>query len=220
MRNRVRRILWAATLLAAAGLGGCTDAITVWPVAAGVQGTAKVDVPAVAGHWRMTGEGPDGPTLEVGHVPNERGTCRGGMVTYTETGNVTELGDQTCFIDLDGNLVAELRSVAPMAGFFRQYLVRIEADRIEVCTGLTLWAVLAAMAEDQPVGYALDTIEHTVREQESGDLMVIIARPGPMREFLATALPEMAAACDQKQNDVGWAAFERYDPDAEPAASE
>lgn len=220
MANRVRRILWAATLLAAAGLGGCTDAITVWPVAAGVQGTAKVDVPAVAGHWRMSGEGPDGPTLEVGHVPGERGTCRGGIVKYTETGNVTELGDQTCFIDLDGNLVAEMRSVAPMAGFFRQYLVRVEADRIEVCTGLTLWAVLEAMAEDQPVGYSLDSIEHTVRDQESGDLMVIIERPEPMRQFLASALPELVAACDQHHNDLGWVAFERYDPDAEPAATE
>jgi hypothetical protein len=220
MGYRVRQTLWAATLLAAAGLGGCTDAITVWPVAAGAQGTASVDVPAVAGHWRMTGEGPDGPTLEIGHVPGEHSTCRGGMVTYKESGNVTELGDQTCFIDLDGNLVAEIRSVAPMADFFRQYLVRIEPDRIEVCTGLTVWAVLAAMAEDQPVGYSFDTIEHTVREQESGDLMVIIARPEPMREFLATALPEMAAACDQNHNDLGWAAFERYDPDAEPAAAE
>lgn len=220
MGNRVRQILWAATLLAAAGLGGCTDAITVWPVAAGAQGTAKVDVPAVSGHWRMTGEGPDGPTLEVGHVPGEHGTCRGGMVTYTETGNVTELGDQTCFVDLDGNLVAEMRSVAPMAGFFRQYLVRIEADRIEVCTGFTVWAVLAEMAKDQPVGYSLDAIEHTVREQESGDLMVIIAKPGPMREFLATALPEMAAACDQGRNDIGWAAFERYEPEAESAPTD
>lgn len=159
-------------------------------------------------------------TLEIGHVPGEHGTCRGGMVTYTETGNVTELGDQTCFIDLDGNLVAEMRSVAPMAGFFRQYLVRIEADRIEVCTGLTVWAVLAEMAKDQPVGYSLDTIEHTVREQESGDLMVIIARPGPMREFLATALPELVAACDQSHNNLDWVAFERYEPDAEPAATE
>ena len=220
MGHRVRQTLWAAMLLAAAGLGGCTDAITVWPVAAGAQGTAKVDVPAVAGHWRMSGEGPDGPTLEVAHVPGEHSTCRGGMVTYTESGNVTELGDQTCFIDLDGNLVAELRSVAPMAGFFRQYLVRIEADQIEVCTGLTVWAVLAAMAEDQPVGYSFDTIEHTVREQEGGDLIVIIERPEPMREFLQNALPEMAAACDQNVGDLGWVAFERYDPDAEPAATE
>ena len=220
MGHRVRQIVWAATLLATAGLGGCTDAITVWPVAAGVQGTTKIDVPAVAGHWRVTGEGPDGPTLDVGHVPGEHGTCRGGMVTYTETGNVTELGDQTCFIDLDGNLVAELRSVAPMAGFFRQYLVRIEADRIEVCTGLTVWAVLGAMAEDQPVGYSLDTIEHTVRKQEAGDLMVIIERPAPMRQFLVSALPELAAACDQNQNELGWVAFERYDPGAVSPATE
>jgi hypothetical protein len=220
MGTRIRHTLWVVTLLAAAGLGGCTDAITVWPVAAGVQGAATLDVPAVAGHWRVAGEGPDGPTLDVGHVPGERGRCRGGMVTYTESGNVTELGDQTCFIDLDGNLVAEMRSVAPMAGFFRQYLVRIEADRIEVCTGFTVWAVLAEMAKDQPVGYALDTIEHTVREQEAGDLMVIIARPEPMREFLATALPELVAACDQNHNNLGWVAFERYEPDAEPAATE
>ena len=222
MINRVRQVLWATTLLAAAGLGGCTDAITVWPVAAGVQGTTKIDVPAVAGHWRVTGEGPDGPTLDVGHVPGEHGTCRGGTVTYTETGNVTELGDQTCFIDLDGNLVAEIRSVTPLAGFYRQYLVRIGTDRIEVCTGLTVWAVLRAMAEDQPVGYSLDTIEHTVRDQEAGDLMVIIERPEPMRRFLASALPELAAACDQNRNDLGWKAFERYEPEpeAEPAATQ
>jgi len=222
MINRVRQVLWATTLLAAAGLGGCTDAITVWPVAAGVQGTTKIDVPAVAGHWRVTGEGPDGPTLDVGHVPGEHGTCRGGTVTYTETGNVTELGDQTCFIDLDGNLVAEIRSVTPLAGFYRQYLVRIDTDRIEVCTGLTVWAVLRAMAEDQPVGYSLDTIEHTVRDQEAGDLMVIIERPEPMRRFLASALPELAAACDQNRNDLGWKAFERYEPEpeAEPAATQ
>lgn len=216
--NIQRRLLpWAATILLATGLAGCTDAITVWPVAAGVEGSAAVDVPPLAGHWRALEAGEGGPTLDVGHVPGEHGTCRGGMVSFTDSGEVTEIGDQTCFIDLAGNLLAEVRSVAPMAGFYRQYLVRIETDRIEVCTGLPVWVVLAKLQKEGPVGFDLDTLDHTVREQQAGDLMVFIAQPEPMREFLATALPEAAALCDRGDDDITWIAFERYEPDEERA---
>jgi len=220
MNIRSRQALWAMAILLAGGLAGCTDAITVWPVAAGAHGAADVDVPPLAGHWRVADPAGNGPTLEVQHVPGERGTCRGGMVTYTEAGNVTHMGDQTCFIDIAGSLVAEVRSVEPMAGFFRQYLVRIDADRIEVCTGLPVWVVLAHLQKQGPVGFWLDALEYTVREQESGDLMVFISRPEPMREFLGTALPEMVARCDRGEDDIEWIGFERFEPEEESAASE
>jgi hypothetical protein len=216
MNPRHRRNAWFAIVLLVAGLAGCTDAITVWPVAGGAYDASVPHVPPVAGHWRVAGDDTDGPTLEVGHVPGDQASCRGGMVVYTESGNVTNVGDQTCFVDIDGSLVAEVRTVEPMARFYRQYLVRIEPDRIEVCTGLPVWVVLDELRKDSPVSYALDTLDYTVREQESGDLMVFISKPQPMREFLATALPEAAAACDRGANDFEWIAFERYEPDVEP----
>ena len=212
-----RRKHWLAIVLAVAGLAGCTDAITVWPVAGGAHGTSVPNVPPVAGHWRVAGDDADGPTLDVGHVPGDGAQCRGGMVVYTESGNVTNLGDQTCFVDIEGSLLAEVRTVEPMARFYRQYLVRIEPERIELCTGLPVWVVLDELKKKSPVGYALDTLDYTVREQESGDLMVFISKPGPMREFLATALPEMAAACDRGAEGFEWVAFEPFEPDAESA---
>jgi hypothetical protein len=216
MRTRRWRILAVAVWWSILGLAGCTDAITVWPVAKGVSGDG-VDVPPLAGHWRIAGKGEGAPTLEVGHVPGEHGQCRGGKVIYTEDGEATDLGDETCFVNLAGNLVAELRSVAPLAGFYRQYLVRLDADRIEVCTGLPVWVIFAELQKG-PVGFSLDTLQYTVRDQETGDLMVFISRPEPLREFLEIALPEAAARCDRADDDLKWIAFERYEPDEPPAA--
>jgi hypothetical protein len=216
MRARRGLFLLAVTCLLAGGLAGCTDAVTVWPIAQGVP-LDGVEVPPLAGHWRVAGEGEGAPTLEVGHVPGERSQCRGGRVTYTEGGDVSELGDQTCFVDLGGSLVAELRSVAPMAGFYRQYLVRVDSDRIEVCVGLPVWVILAELQKG-PVGFSLDTLQYTVRDQETGDLMVFISRPEPLREFLEIALPEAVARCDRADDDFKWIAFERYEPE-EPAAA-
>jgi hypothetical protein len=201
------------------GLGGCTDAITVWPIAKDPPGDG-VDVPPLAGHWRVVDGGEGAPTLDVGHVPGEHGQCRGGRVSYTEDGDVSQLGDQTCFINLDGNLLAELRSVEPMAGFYRQYLVRLDADRIEVCTGLPVWVALLELQKHGPVGYSFDALQYTVRDQEMGDLVVFISRPEPLREFLVTALPEAVARCDRADDDLKWIAFERYEPDEEPAPAE
>lgn len=217
MRARRCPVLLAATCLLAGGLAGCTDAITVWPVATGVR--ADVDLPPLAGHWRTADEGDAVSTLEVRHVPGEHGTCRGGLVTITEGSNVTDIGDLTCFANIAGHLVAELRTVAPTAGFYRQYLVRIDADRIEVCTGLPVWVVLAELQKQGFAGFSLDDLQYTVRDQQSGDLMVFISRPEPLREFLEIALPEAAARCDLGKNDMQWVAFERYEPD-EPSPAE
>jgi hypothetical protein len=219
MRTRRWRLLVLAAWWLVLGLGGCTDAITVWPIARNPPGD-DVDVPPLAGHWRLVDGGEGAPTLEVAHVPGERGQCRGGRVAYTDAGDVSEIGDQTCFINLDGNLVAELRSIGPMAGFYRQYLVRLDADRIEVCTGLPIWVGLFELKKQGPVGYSFDALQYTVRDQEAGDLVVFISRPEPLREFLATALPEAAARCDLADDDFKWVVFERYEPDDEPAPAE
>ena len=215
-----RRVRWIATVLLVTGLAGCTDSLTVWPVAGTLRSDTAVDVPSLDGHWRMAGEGKDGPTLDVEQVPGERGVCRAGRVTYREDGNVTEVGDQTCFVDIAGYMLAEVRSVEPKAGFYRQYLVRLQSERIEVCTGFPVWVLLLELQKDGPVGFALDTLDYTLREQESGDLMVIISKPQPMRDFLATALPEAAAACDLNDQGIAWVAFERAEEEADADASE
>jgi hypothetical protein len=207
---RCRRLVtWIATMLLATGLAGCTDALTVWPVAGAVRGNAPVEVPSLSGRWRLAGEDEDGPILDVKQVPGDRGICRAGMVTYTESGNVTQVGDETCFLDIAGYTVAEVRSVEPKAGFYRQYLVRLQSERIEVCTGFPVWVLLLELQKGGGAGFALESLDYTLRERESGDLMVFISRPVPMLEFLATALPEAAAACDQNDEGVAWIAFER-----------
>jgi hypothetical protein len=193
MRARRWPCLLAVTCLLAGGLTGCTDAITVWPIAQGVP-LDGVEVPPLAGHWRVAGGGEAAPTLEVGHVPGERSQCRGGRVTYTENGNVSEIGDQTCFINMG------------------------DSDRIEVCVGLPVWVILAELQKGGLAGFSLDTLQYTVRDQETGDLMVFISRPEPLREFLEIALPEAVARCDRADDDFEWIAFERYEPE-EPAAA-
>jgi hypothetical protein len=162
----------------------------------------------------LAGEDEDGPILDVQQVPGDRGICRAGMVTYTESGNVTQVGDQTCFIDVAGYTVAEVRSVEPKAGFYRQYLVRLQADRIEVCTGLPVWVLLLELERGGRAGFSLDALDYTLRDQESGDLLVFISKPVPLLEFLATALPEAAAACDLNDQDIEWIAFERAEEEA------
>lgn len=212
-RGRLRVCLGVVAIVF--GLAGCTDALTVWPVAAGVQGDAPVDVPAVAGTWRMADEGPEGPTLDIDQVPGEHGTCRGGLITYTESGNARQIGDQTCLINIGGNLIAEVRSVEPIKGFFRQYLVRVTEDRIEVCTGLPVWVGLQVLQKERPVGYALESLDYTLRERgEEGDLMIFISQPARLREFLALSLPELVAACDTHDDNFSWVAFERAEPES------
>jgi hypothetical protein len=130
---------------------------------------------------------------------------------------------RTLEANMNGQLLAEFHTTKP-ADFYRQYLVRIQSDQIEVCGGLPVWILLKELKDDRPVGYSLDSLQYTVREQEKGDLMVIISPPDEMRSFLAIALPELGSACDLAGHDFKWAPFERLadedDPAAEGAASE
>jgi hypothetical protein len=96
--------------------------------------------------------------------------------------------------------------------------VRIQSDRIEVCGGLPVWVLLKELKDDGPVGYSFDSLQYTVREQEKGDLMVIISPPDAMRDFLEIALPELGSACDLGDRKFTWAPFERMPDEEKPAA--
>ena len=221
MNSRRAWILSATVVAIAIGLTGCTDAITVHSL---VQDSQEApDVPAVDGRWRLAFDEDDASILVVEHQPGDKGQCRAGTVTYIEGGDSTEYGDKVCFIDLNGQLLAEFHTTKP-ADFYRQYLVRIQSDRIEVCVGLPVWVSLKELQKKRPTGYSFDSLQYTMREQEKGDLMVIISKPAEMRAFLETALPELGSACDLNDNDFKWAPFERLPeeekPTVEGAASE
>jgi hypothetical protein len=100
----------------------------------------------------------------------------------------------------------------------RQYLVRIGDDRIETCSLWPVWVLLDELSKDGPTGYALDTLQYTVREKGESGLMVFISKPEEMRDFLEVALPELASACDQGDGGFEWIEFERAppQPEAEP----
>lgn len=221
MNGRRAWILACTVAVIAIGLAGCSDAITVHSIATGFQETP--DVPELGGRWRLATDEDDASILVVEHRPGDKGQCRAGTVTYIEDGEADEAGDEVCFIELNGQLLAEFHTTKP-ADFYRQYLVRIQSDQIEVCGGLPVWILLKELKDDRPVGYSLDSLQYTVREQEKGDLMVIISPPDEMRSFLAIALPELGSACDLAGHDFKWAPFERLadedDPAAEGAASE
>lgn len=206
-------LAWAAATIAI-GLGGCADAITVHSIAKGSQETP--DLPAVDGRWRLGTDEDDVSILIVDHRPGDEGQCRAGNVTYIENGDSTEYGDEVCFIELNGQLLAEFHTTKP-ADFYRQYLVRIQAERIEICGGLPVWVMLQELADDRPTGYSFDSLQYTVREREMGDLMVIISKPDEMRAFLEIALPELGSACDLGDHDFKWSLFERLPDEEEPA---
>jgi hypothetical protein len=207
-------------MLAAAsvGLTGCGDAITVHSLAKGVR--ADLEVPAVAGRWQLANGESGAPLLIVDHRPDDTGLCRAGLVRYIENGETREVGDEVCFVELNGQLIAEFRTTAPLADFYRQYLVRITRERIELCGGLPVWVMLSELRNDRPTGYSFDSLQYTVRAQESGDLMVLISKPAEMREFLETALPELGAACDLGGENFKWTPFERVPQEQADAEAE
>ncbi len=207
MSGRCGRTLAAMFVVASVGLTGCGDAITVHSLAKGVR--ADLEVPAVAGRWQLANGESGAPLLIVDHRPDDTGLCRAGLVRYIENGETREVGDEVCFVELNGQLIAEFRTTAPLADFYRQYLVRITRERIELCGGLPVWVMLSELRNDRPTGYSFDSLQYTVRAQESGDLMVLISKPAEMRQFLETALPELGAACDLGGENFKWTPFER-----------
>jgi hypothetical protein len=216
MEWRRRLILLMLVLSAASALSGCGDALTVHRVASALD--AAPDVPSIAGHWLMRGdEGEPVGVLQIEGVDARGARCREARVTYLEDGDTLELGDEVCFVEFNGHLVAELRS-ASEPKFFRQYLVRITDAKIEVCGAHPIWVMLEALTEDRPTGYSLDSLAFTSRDEDDGELLVFVSDRQEMREFLELALPELAAACDAGGEDFfKWFAFEKMSPEEEAA---
>lgn len=219
---------WCGLLLVAAiGVGGCTDALTVHPVA--TAETGDPEVPSVTGTWiarKNASRGED--AREIGRLVIEgneadRRQCRKGHIEFREGSDVTDLGGDVCFVDIDGYLVAELKTPPPYV-FYRQFLVRIDTDTIAACGALPVWVFLEGLQESGVTGYALESLQYTRRNQrDDADLLVFISKPSELRDFLEVALPELASACDSAGpagendlDDLGWIIFERAPPE-EPA---
>jgi hypothetical protein len=162
---------------------------------------------------------PDGQaTLTVDGPADDVGQCRDGAGRFDAGGDVAE-ASVVCFVDIDGYLVAEVESATPTEGFYRQFLVRFDGeDRFEVCGESTIWPLLRQLAAEHAVGYSLDALQHTTREKQYQVLMVFIALPAEMREFLASALPELAAACDSGAGpEFSWVPYDKVPPDEQQA---
>jgi hypothetical protein len=217
MEWRRRLILLTLVLSAASALGGCGDALTVHRVASALD--PAPDVPSIAGHWLMRSDGGDPVgVLQIEGADVRGARCRDVQVTYLEDDDTMELGDQVCFVEFNGHLVAELRSTSDPK-FFRQYLVRITDEKIEVCGAHPIWLMLKALTEDRPTGYSLDSLAFTSRDEgDESELLVLVSDRREMREFLELALPELAAACDSGGEDLfKWFAFEKMSPEEEAA---
>jgi hypothetical protein len=203
---------WPILLAAATLLTGCADALTVHSVV--LPDDPAPDVPSLVGRWQNTQSGIGG-VLTVEGDPEARGQCREGSGHF-RSGADDARATRVCFVELDGYLIAEVESAPPIEGFYRQYLVRIEEDRLEVCGAMPVWMMLAGLAKEHPVGYSLDTLQYTTREEAYYLLMVLISKSEELREFLKTALPELSMACDtHTSSEIDWNTFERV-PDEEP----
>lgn len=216
MEWRRRLILLTLVLSAASALGGCGDALTVHRVASALD--AAPDVPSIAGHWIVRNDDGEPTVLQIDGADVRGARCREARVTYLEDGDTMELGDEVCFVEFNGHLVAELRSASDPK-FFRQYLVRITDEKIEVCGAHPIWLMLKALTEDRPTGYSLDSLAFTSRDEgDESELLVLVSDRREMREFLELALPELAAACDSGGEDLfKWFAFEKMSPEEEAA---
>jgi hypothetical protein len=175
----------------------------------------------VAGKWIWRDDTGSTSVLTVEGNPDDGAPCRDGLVAFSDSGEVTDIGDGACFVELNGHLVAELRTPAPYV-FYRQYLVRIDDESIEVCGGLPVWVMLAGLAEDHPTGYSLQALDYAFRKGTGGDapdLMVFTSKASQLREFLEMALPELASACDTRSGkEFRWIRFERMTEEEAQAA--
>lgn len=208
-------------LAVAVGLAGCTDAITVYPVADALR--ARTDVPVVVGKWIWRDDTGSASVLTVEGNPQDESPCRQGHAAFSDGSEITDIGDDVCFVELNGNLVAELKTPAPYV-FYRQYLVRIDDDSVEVCGGFPVWVMLAELADKHPTGYSLEALEYTRRKETGGDapeLMVFTSKSQQLRDFLETALPELASACDGRSGEkFRWIRFERMTAEEEAQAAD
>lgn len=202
------------TFALVASLSGCGDAITVHPLARYLD--VDPDVPPVAGSWIARNDDGDVAVLDVEGGATDRQRCREATIHYKEGADDTVVGDQVCFLELNGHLIAELRIGEPYE-VYRQYLVRVSEERIETCGLWPVWVMLQELARDRPVGYSLDSLQYTEREQGESKLLVFISQPRAMRDFLELALPELAFACDSGGEEFNWMRFERMSPDETPA---
>jgi hypothetical protein len=196
-----------ATLAAALALAGCSEALTVHPVA--LPTDPVPDVPAVAGTWLLSDlDGTSDRTrIEIAGIDQPGQRCRMVKVTFHEGGTRHELGDEICFVEFNGHLIAELHD-DDWPSLYRQFLVRSHDDRFEVCSMGTVWLALAALPDEYPVGYSLDTLQYTVRQQGESNLMMLVSDSKALREFLTLALPELAAFCDTaKTDELRWIEF-------------
>jgi hypothetical protein len=196
-------------LAVAIALAGCSEALTVHPVALPVD--PAPDVPALAGTWIWGGSdgASDGTRVEIvgSDQPGQR--CRRLTVTFLEGDTRHELGDELCLVEFNGHLVAELRD-DEWPSLYRQYLVRSHDDRFELCGAGTVWLALAELPKEYPVGYSLESLQYTVRQQGDSQLMMLVSDSKSLREFLTLALPELAAFCDTaKTDELRWVGFVR-----------
>lgn len=196
-------------LAAVFALAGCSEALTVHPVA--LPADPAPDVPAVAGTWRLgDADGTSDRTrVEIVGTDQPGQRCRQVEVTFREGETSHALGDEVCFVEFNGHLIAELHD-EEWPSLYRQYLVRSHDDRFEVCSVGTVWLALAALPEEYPVGYSLETLQYTIRQQGESSLMMLISDSKALREFLTLALPELAAFCDTaKTDELRWLEFVR-----------
>lgn len=216
MRFIGRPCLAACSLLAAVTLSGCSDALTVHPVALATDPVP--DVPAIVGTWHYAD--PDGSIdrtrIVIAGEEQVGARCRQLDVTFRDGDGQNKLGDEICFVEFNGHLVAELRS-PESSELYRQYLVRSGEDSFEICAGAPVWLAFEELAKDYPVGYSLDSLQYTVRERGETKLMVLISKSKDLRDFLTVALPELAAFCDTaKTDEMRWVKFVRAEePDDE-----
>jgi hypothetical protein len=154
--------------------------------------------------------------LEVEGAESDQGRCRQATVHYKEGADDTVVGNEVCFFELNGHLIAELTIGEPYE-VYRQFLVKASDERIETCGFWPVWVMLAELADDRPVGYSLDALQYTERQSGDSGLLVFISESREMREFLELALPELAAACDSGGEAFEWIAFERMSPEEQRA---
>jgi hypothetical protein len=210
MRARCKRVGLPVVFAAMAALAGCADAVTVHSIV--LEDDPVPDVPVITGTWKRGL--PDGQaTITFDGAADDVGQCRDGTGHFA-TGDTKVEGSRVCFVEIDGYLIAEVAAGEAQLGLNRQFLVRFERDRFEVCGEMTIWPLLKFLAEEHPVGYSLASLKHTTREEQYFLLMVFIAEPKEMREFLASALPELASACDSgATSETAWVPYERVSPE-------
>jgi len=214
-RLAMHSVVRLVPVLAALALTACDRGYTVHPVIGDTMPT--VDAAEIEGLWIMK-DSEDYWVLQVSKPGVGRRECREAGIRVWQGSDTIEqppsMEGSVCLARVASQTLAELMTPSEPA-LYQHFLVRPERDRIAVCGGVSVWAILKGSPERDPRLFSLEGLDYTIRRNGEAEDIFVTSGPDDLRTYLLRNLPRLAEVCDASKEDdptPGWLVFERVSP--------